>query len=178
MSTSRRNYGQYNTSSAYDFDMFMPKRKEEKEGKKGKVIKISDTPAQKIRQEQQRRKAASSAVMARVSTVAVSMMIVAMVCAMIYLRIEVTDASRELGELKSQAELLKSEENRLRMELENKMSIANIEEQATALGMQKVDAAQVNYVRVNGGETVESNDNTDAADTADTAGEIQTADSD
>ena len=167
MNTSRRNYGQYNTSSAYDFDMFMPKRKEEKENKKGKILKISDVPSQKKKREEERRKAASSARMARVSTVAVSMMIVAMVCAMIYLRIEVTDASRELGNLKSQAELLKSEENRLRMELENKMSIANIEEQATALGMQKAEAAQVNYVRVNGEENTGTAETIDAANAAD-----------
>ena len=169
MNTSRKNYGQYNTSSAYDFELFMPKRKEEKQGKQGKIVRISDTPAQKDRQEQQRRRAASAALRARVSTMAVSMMIVAMVCAMIYLRIEVTDASRELSELKSQADVLKSEENRLRMELENKMSLANIEEQAAALGMQKADAGQVSYVRVNGAQTAEDSDTTGAAETADAA---------
>ncbi len=158
MNTSRKNYSRYNTSSAYDFDLFMPKQKEVK---KGKIVKISDLPAQQEKNKKSKRHLASAAIWARISTVGTAAFIVAMVCAMIFLRVEVTDANRELNSLKSEAELLKSEENRLRMELENKMSITNIEATATALGMQKADKSQVNYIRLNESDKLETADTGD-----------------
>lgn len=143
---SYRNYNQYNTSSAYDFERFMPKTKEQK---KAKIVKISDAPAANKANKKAKQSKAHAASFARVKTVGVAAAIVAMLCAMIYLRVEVTDANRELSSVQSEAELLKSEENRLQMELENKISIANIEAEAQSLGMQKADKSQVNYIRVN-----------------------------
>ena len=140
----------YNDSLAYDFDMFLPK---EKPQPKAKIVKMPQTA-----QKQARRSAAAKEVGNRIKAIVAVGFVLAVVCANIFLRVRITEVDSQINNVNNEIVELQSEKTRLNVELENRISYENLEEQATALGMSKTDKSQVVYIKTN---------NTNAAITSD-----------
>ncbi len=139
----------YNDSLAYDFDMFLPKEKPQK----AKIVKMPHTA-----KKQAARKAAATAVGNRVKAIVAVGFILAVICANIFLRVRITEVNAQINDVKDEIVELQSEQTRLNVEFENRISYQNLEQAATALGMGKTDKSQVIYIRTN---------NTNAARTSD-----------
>lgn len=69
-----------------------------------------------------------------------------MICYSIYVRIEISETKSEISKVEAQIEQLNSQETKLKMQLENKISYSNIEQAAKELGMQKKSTYQVHYI--------------------------------
>ncbi len=132
----------YNDSLAYDFQMFMPKEKPQS---------VPDDNI--IKMPRRHKKTRSKAVAARLSASAFSIVttvvIVGALCTNIFLRIQVNELNSNINRAKTELATKQSESVALQMEYENRISYVNLEAEATALGMRKLDKNQVVYVRVN-----------------------------
>ena len=136
----------YNDSLAYDFDMFMPKEKSTAvpvQPKKQNIIKMPEKRTN--RKAQLAVKKLSSAVFAIVA----SALMVTALCFNIALRIKVNEVNSQINRAKTQLNTLNSECVALQMEYERRVSYSNLEMEAAALGMKKLDKDQVVYIRVN-----------------------------
>ena len=129
----------YNDSLAYDFDMFLPKQKQEK----AKIVKM---PRKK---KTAARSSASAVVAERVKSFAIVGFILAVLCANIFLRVRITEVNADISAIKTELTELESEQTRLNTEFENRISYENIEQAAAQLGMKKMDKSQVVYIRTN-----------------------------
>ena len=134
--------GYYNSSAAYDFDLFLPKEKREA----APIIAMPRKPQTKAKSQELSRGA--NVALRRFKIALTAITVAGLAFAMIYLRVEITDTDRELRRMQAQTELLAAEENRLLMELENKMSIRNVEVAAVGMGMQRAERGQITYVNV------------------------------
>ncbi len=131
----------YNDSLAYDFELFMPKPKEERET--ATVIKM---PREKTRK-------ASAKARGRVSGMATVILLiafmVAVVCVNIALRVEISEVNSDIIDAKSELAAVSGEQTRLSVELERMVSYGNLEEAARSLGMKKTDKNQIVYIKIN-----------------------------
>ena len=130
----------YNDSLAYDFDMFLPKEKPQK----AKIVKMPTTA-----KKQASRKAAATEVGNKVKAIVTVGFILAVICANIFLRVRITEVDSQINNVNKEIVELQSEKTRLNVELENRISYENLEEQAMALGMSKTDKSQVVYIKTN-----------------------------
>lgn len=80
-----------------------------------------------------------------VSTVAV---IVAIICVMLYSRAQLTELTDRIGTYNTEYQNLVSERTRLNAEIEGKVSLRSVEESAKLMGLDKMQAYQVEYVVV------------------------------
>ena len=140
----------YVDSFAYDFDLFVPQTK-----KTDNVLEINRRSS---------RKSASSPLPARRSRLRLSrpsalvmllVMLLGLIAGNIYLRIKVTEVTSEISSCDVKLERAISENTSLEMELENRVSLKNLEQSAQALGMQKAERYQVRYLDVLGGDKTE-----------------------
>ena len=69
-----------------------------------------------------------------------------MVCFNIYLRTEINDTNNAIRKANKEIETLTSVQTQLNVEMENLVSYSTLEQQATALGMQKRSKSQVHYI--------------------------------
>jgi len=147
----------YNDSLAYDFNMFMPREKEE--ASRDNIVRLPNTEIKRKTKKQARRLSVSAfAVMGCI-------FILAGLCGNIFLRLQINEVNSKINSVKHEIEELESEKTSLEVELERKISYNNIELEATEMGMQKKDKSQVKYIRINenntasteGGDTVCSN---------------------
>ena len=134
----------YNDSLAYDFEMFMPKTKPQ-EKTEDNIIKM---PRREIKTRSRKRTAVSQLTDSAFA-IAVTVILVAALCTNIALRISVNELNNDINRAKSSLATKQSESVALQMEYENRISYVNLEAEATALGMRKLDQNQVVYVRVN-----------------------------
>jgi len=144
------NYKYYTGSLAHDYNMFMPKEKEEQ--KKADVIKHPNAD----RKSKQNAKAVARSVSSRISAVAVCTFVIAMVCTNIYFRAEITSVHSQISDAKSGISELESEQIRLNCEIERRISFENLEQAAEALGMQKKERSQIVYIKTNTGNAAEN----------------------
>ena len=132
----------YNDSLAYDFDMFMPSTAK-KEKREENIIKMAKPKA----------KAKRKAAVRRVSVSAFGVMFATFMlfalCGNLFLRLQINEVNSEINNVKAQISELDSEKTSLEVEFERKISYANIELEATELGMRKMSKEQVKYIRVN-----------------------------
>lgn len=142
----------YNDSLAYDFELFMPKCKEEN---KAQIVKMPK------RQVNKASKRAARKHVSRVSSIImIGALLAVMICAGIALRVEISETNSKINDAKGELAALSGEETRLDMEFEKLMSYKNIEEAAQALGMRKMDKSQIIYIRVNEtNKAIDSNGN-------------------
>lgn len=131
----------YNDSLAYDFDLFMPKSKEER---RAEIVKM---PKRKVNKAS--RKAARGQVSKTVSIILLGAFLVAAICAGIAIRVEISEVNSQIINAKKELSALSGEETRIDMEFEQMMSYENVEEAAKILGMKKTDKSQIVYIRVN-----------------------------
>ncbi len=78
-----------------------------------------------------------------------------LLCFNIYSRVEISETQNAIADCNEQLEMLDSESVRIEMELENKVSYENLEEQAQALGMKKKSKTQVKYIDSSGEDSVQ-----------------------
>ena len=130
----------YNDSLAHDFELFMPR---ESKTSKAQIVKMPD------RKKSVARKAARRQFSHTASIILIGAFIVAMICAGIAMRVEISEVNAQIVDAKKDLAELSGEETRIDMQIEQLMSYKNIEEAATELGMKKMDKSQIVYIRVN-----------------------------
>ncbi len=133
-------------STAYDFDLFTEKEKRE-------VVEIPTRPARGGRRS---RKAAARRSGRSVLAIAaaVSVFLLLMV-AQLHCQLQTSEVVAQINATEREIEALKSDNVRLQVELERKVSFENMEQSARAMGMQKISAAQREYVQLHGEDAVE-----------------------
>lgn len=73
----------------------------------------------------------------------------------IYSQVKVDEINREISNVNSKIEVIDSENTRLNMELDSRISLDKVDDYAqNVLGMVKVENYQVSYVDLSGGDTV------------------------
>ena len=140
----------YANNLAYDYDMFLPKEKRAvqpvvRRNKKNNIVELPVISG-KAGAARRRREAVRS----RLFAVTVLALLSLAVCLSMFMRAQVTEINTDINVAQKELEGLKSEEIRLQMELERKVSFSNIEQAAKALGMQKAEMSQINPIRTGG----------------------------
>ena len=128
----------YVDSFAYDFDMFMPREKRqdnivELDRKKTASKSTSKKPRAKLKSK-------------RLMTTVFAVIMLALIVGNIYLRVQVTEVTSKINKAQIENDKLISEQVSLEMKLENELAYKNLEESAKALGMQKAEPYQMNYI--------------------------------
>ena len=129
----------YTGSLAHDYDLFMPRQTKVKDN----VVKIDKIEKKnKIRE----RAKAKKAVNAKFSAIAVTVFLLCLIAASLYLRAEITVYDSKIDTAKAEYEELLSERTRLSVAYESKLSYGNLEEESKAMGMQKATNNQIVYI--------------------------------
>lgn len=135
--TSKRiinNAPYYNDSLAYDFELFMPREKK---------VKTVEQPKQK-KKTRPRQKFKVDAV-----TVWLSVLCFTLILSSLFVRVSIVETDAQISKLEQEITALESEKTRLMCEYARITSYANLEEEATKLGMRKATKDQIVYIRVN-----------------------------
>ncbi len=133
----------YNDSLAYDFSLFMPREKVEKNN--DNIIKMPETATRR----KQRKRAASKAVSLSLTSVLICSFMLAALCGNIFLRVKITETNSQINDLNTEISELDSSLTKLNVEFEKIISYTSLEKSAAELGMKKMDKNQVIYMRVN-----------------------------
>jgi len=139
----------YNDSFAYDYDIFAPK-------KTAKTADILQYPEQSKRKRKRSKTASVKGDMMRKSIVAV--LLLAAVFGSLFLRAEISSLKTEIDSVNREIVELESEVTRLSVAVERKISLANLEQAAVDLGMQKCEKSQVTYIKTNQLDSAETVD--------------------
>ena len=143
----------YNDSLAYDFEMFMPKEAKKIEPKDNIVVMPKAAKKAKAK-----RRAAARRLSPAVSVVMIAVIALSAVCCNLAIRLKINEVKNQINDVKSAIAELDSEKTVLEVELQRRISYANLEFEAMQLGMKKPDKDDVVYIKVN---------DTDVAKTAD-----------
>jgi len=145
---NRNNYSS-RSSAAYDFDMFLPAEKREarivelpQKNKKPGEREQTGAQSRPVSEGQQ-----AGALRQRLGAISASAIILFMPCAMLYTRSELADMKDQIYKGRKQLDALRNEEVRLNMEIEEKISFANLEQEAQKLGMHKKDLSKIIYIQ-------------------------------
>ena len=138
----------YNDSFAYNYDIFVSQRP--------KKAEILDYPEQK--KVKFRAKAISKARASFMTKVAIAVLVLASVCASLFLRAEISSLKSQINSVNKEIVALESEATRLDVEIGRRISLTNLEAAATELGMQKCERNQVTYIMTNKSNTAENTD--------------------
>jgi cell division protein FtsL len=153
----------YTDNLAYDYNMFLPKEKRQEAPARRRmpdnIVKMPGISgkAGAVRQKRETRKNRTFAIFT-------TFLVVAMVCSTIFMRVQVTEVESQLTAANKELSDLTNEQTRLEMELERKISFSNVEAAAKALGMQKKDKNQVNYIHTGAESWAEVVDGTTVAE--------------
>lgn len=142
---------QYTVDSfAYDYDLFAPQPK-----KADNVIRIdrkaknSDTGSTSSSRRPRRAAGRPTAI------VMVLLLLLGLIAGNIFLRVKVTEVTSNIDACDEKLERAISENTSLEMEMENRVSLKNLEQSAQALGMQKAERYQIRYIDVLDGDKTE-----------------------
>ncbi len=127
----------YDQSLAYNFEMFQEKPKAD-------VIPMP-RKNNKRNTKNRRKKALATYRTAIIFTV----VILGLLVGNLLLRSEITKAKSQIDSLGKEISEMESEETRLNVAMEKKLSYKNLEEEAYILGMRKMDKNQVVYIKAN-----------------------------
>ena len=75
--------------------------------------------------------------------------VLAGLCGNIALRLQINEVNNEINDVKAAITELDSEKTSLEVEMQRRISYANLELEATQLGMKKMEKSNVKYIRVN-----------------------------
>jgi len=145
----------YNDSVAYDFEMFAPKPTEKQNTRDNIVV----MPRQKAAANK-RSKAAARRLSAPVTLVMCAVFIMAGFCGNIALRVQINEVNSQINDVKAAIAKLDSEKTELEVEMQRRISYANLELEASQLGMTKPGKENVVYIRVNDKDTAKTSDGT------------------
>jgi cell division protein FtsL len=140
----------YQNNTAYDFDLFAPKKTE--------VVEIPTNNRQ--RQKSYKQKTSSSAKTASVSaktlvSVAAVVSVLLLVIAQLSCQLQNSEVVDKIHRTEQSIEVLQSENTRLQTELNGKISFTNMEEAARNMGMQKMTHSQTQYINLCNQDAVE-----------------------
>ena len=136
----------YVDSFAYDFDLFAPQPK-----KADNVIRIDRKPKNDNAAARRPRRAVG-----RPMTIAlIALLLLGLIAGNIFLRVKVTEVTSRIDSCDEKLERAISENTSLEMELENRVSLKNLEQSAQTLGMQKAERYQIRYIDVLDGDKTE-----------------------
>ncbi len=127
----------YVDSFAYDYDMFMPHEK-----KQNNVVELNRKKSTSVKRKSAKRPFAASSLV----KVAFTVVMLALIIGNIYLRVQVTEVTTEINKMQTEYDRAFSQNVSLEMQLESSISYKNLEESAKALGMQKAEPHQINYI--------------------------------
>ena len=133
----------YNDSLAYDFEMFMPKTADTE--KRDNIVVMPKTSERS----KKRKRAAAKSLSAPVTLIMTAVFILAGLCGNIALRLKINEVNSEINDVKAAITELDSEKTGLEVEMQRRISYANLELEATQLGMRKMEKSNVTYIRVN-----------------------------
>lgn len=139
----------YVDSFAYDYDMFMPHEK-----KQNNVVEINRKKSRPTAKKTASRMFTAGAL---VKTAFVLVML-ALIMGNIYLRVQVTEITTEINKVQTEYSRALSQNTSLEMQLESTISYKNLEDSAKALGMQKAEPHQINYINSVDSDKVEITD--------------------
>lgn len=142
----------YNDSLAYDFDMFMPKPKKSTDTKDNIVVMPKKKAAA--------RRSAARRLSPAVSVLLAATAVLAAICGNLALRLKINEVQAEINDMKSAIAELDSEKTVLEVQLERRISYANLESEAIKLGMKKPDKDDIKYIRVNDTDAAKVRDGT------------------
>ncbi len=134
----------YNESLAYDFDMFAPKTQAEPKSRDNIVVIPNRSAKQKSR-----KSAAAKSLSAPAALIMTAVFILAGFCGNITLRLKINEVNSEINDVRSAISELDSEKTSLEVEMQRRISYANLELEAVQLGMKKPEKENVTYIRVN-----------------------------
>ena len=143
----------YNDSLAYDFEMFAPKTSAAPK-KNDNIVVMPKTDVKK------RRAAATRRMSAPMSLIMCAVFVLAGLCGNIALRLEINEVNSEINDVKSAIAELESEKTSLEVEMQRRLSYANLELEAIQLGMTKPDRDNVIYIKVNDKNAAVTNEGT------------------
>lgn len=129
----------YDTSLAYNFELFMPQEK-----KKAEVL-----PMPRNKNQAKRRAKAKSKPKTRLGLIAITAMFLLILCSNLILRAQITATESQIEQINKEIAVLESEAVRMNVEIEKKLSYSNLEQEAYNLGMRKMDKSQVVYIKTN-----------------------------
>ena len=145
----------YNDSLAYDFEMFMPKPAKNAEPKDN--IVVMPKTAKKARA---KRRAAARRLSPAVSVVLMTVIALSAICGNLAIRLKINEVKSEINDVKASIAELDSEKTTLEVELQRRISYANLELEAVQLGMKKPDKDDVVYIKVNDTNVAKTADGT------------------
>jgi len=133
----------YDTSLAYNFELFMPAEK-----RKAEVLPMPNNKTGAKRRAKTRSKAKTKA-RPRFGLIAITGLFLIMLCCNLVLRAQITATESRIEAIDKEIAVMESEATRLNVELEKKLSYSNLEQEAYSLGMRKMDKSQVVYIKTN-----------------------------
>lgn len=136
----------YVDSFAYDFDLFAPQEKQA-----DNVIRIDRKSKDQVRSSRRPRRAVNRPA----AIVMILLLTLGLIAGNIFLRVKVTEVTSRIDVCEEKLERAMSENTSLEMELENRVSLKNLEQSAQALGMQKAERYQIRYIDVLDGDKTE-----------------------
>lgn len=141
----------YNDSLAYDFEMFAPKTADTPR-KRDNIVTL---PADKVRT-QKRTRAAAKAMSPSVLLIMATVFVLAGLCGNIALRLQINEVNSQISDMRASLNELDSQKTSLEVEVQRRISYANLELEAMELGMKKLEKDSVTYIRVNNKNTAKT----------------------
>ena len=80
--------------------------------------------------------------------------IIVVAVTLLYSKVQITELTEQISRMESDLRAAQSETTRLEMEIEGQMSLRNIEEHASALGLTKLQDYQVTCIGINNEDKV------------------------
>lgn len=139
----------YNDSFAYNYDIFAPRAP-----KKAEILEYPEKKT-KVRNKATAKTKVNTEL---VFKCVIAVLVLAAVCGSLFLRAEISTLESQINHVNNEITALDSELTRVEVEMERKISYANLEETAAELGMQKCEKSQVTYVKINETDTAENID--------------------
>ncbi len=143
----------YNDSLAYDFGMFAPKTVSEPKSRDNIVVMPNRAKKKRVR-------SATKALSAPALLIMSAVIVLAGLCGNIALRLQINEVNAQINDVRAQIAELDSEKTELEMEMQRRISYANLELEAVQLGMKKPEKENVVYIRVNDKNAAQTADGT------------------
>lgn len=135
-----------NQNLAYDFEMFETNKN---------IVSITESEKFRKETEKARLTEKKAVVRDRVTNILLIVFIIAVLCAGLYTRGQITEVNDEIDKVKNEIETLENDRIRLEMELEAAVSFETLAEDAKALGMQPKERTQTVYITMTGEDNAE-----------------------
>jgi len=130
----------YRDSTAYDFERFAPKKKE-----------VIELPVER----RATKSSASVLPRGRLVTMVGVVIVLLLIIAQLHCLLQTSETSDQISQTQKNIEILKSENTRLQVELDGKVSFTNMEAAAKEMGMKKITVAQTEYINLCDEDTAE-----------------------